>query len=169
MSLANIIKSFQSHTESHLETKSEFRSASRTSATKLAPQSHLHTSSFTELSDAVKFQDAWYPLKGKEDHRCGSMFDSEGKGFQGWMSPQGDMCDEKGGKMDGKACEMYDAQGEQVQGWLKDDGEFCDENGTSIEGFEVFNSEGKKINPAAMHLEEDTVSNSQQFIIIKHV
>jgi hypothetical protein len=111
-----------------------------------------------ELTDAQKFSEGWMPIRGKEDHKCGFMFDSEGKKFEGWMSNDGDVCDRDGKKIEGKACEMFDEQGEQVAGWMKEDGVFCNEFGVRMEGVEICDAEGKKIDPLEIHDSKGKVS-----------
>jgi hypothetical protein len=129
-------QTLQSHSETRQESYSNTQSFSAISS---------HNSSFMELTDARKFTENWMPLQGKEDHKCGSMFDTKGQSFDGWMSADGDMCDKEGTKLEGKACEMFNQQGEQVYGWMKDDGVFHNDLGERMEGFEVCDSEGKKI------------------------
>jgi hypothetical protein len=147
------LQSFQSHSE----TRQEFHSTTQNSYSKFSTESSSHTSSFTELTDAQKFSEGWMPLQGKEDHKCGSMFDSNGQKFDGWMNEMGDMCDRNGEKMDGKACEMFNEQGEQVEGWMKEDGVLCNELGLRMEGVEVFDSEGRKVEPMSKKGKVDKV------------
>jgi hypothetical protein len=137
------------HKGSNLTQSQGFQSHSNTqsSHSESTSSSASHTSSFMDLTDAQKFNENWMPLQGKEDHKCGSMFDSKGRKFDGWMSAEGDLCDKEGKKLEGKACEMFDPQGEQVHGWMKEDGVFCNEFGQRMEGLQVCDSEGNKIEP----------------------